>query len=253
MKTAGREDAAYIIGNDAVAAKSLEKLFDSINIEARVYSNPLEFLRSYTPDKPCCIIMEMRMPRLNGLELLAQLNQRRAPAPAIVVTAYGEVSSAVRAMKLGAVDFLEKPINEEILLECAQQWINVHRTELERMKQRTATETKLESLSPREREVLLGLLSGKSNKEIANGLDITPKAIELYRSKLMSKMAAPSLAALIHETLCSSVCGSSQCCASRGQDGHSQLRRGHTRSLDAHEASVQLIKSSQYAGRMRKM
>lgn len=251
MEIAECEDAAYIIGSDIVTTRSLEKLFDSVKIETRVFSSPVDFLRSFAQDKPSCIIMEMRMPRLTGLELLTQLKQRRTSVPAIVVTAYGEVTSAVRAMKLGAVDFLEKPINEELLLECVQQWINVHRAELEHLKRRAATEAKLAKLSPREREVLLGLLHGKSNKEIANELNITPKAIELYRSKLMTKMAVPSLAALIRETLCSSVCNASLCGVSAGLGDRPELRRIRAASCDVHEASLELIKSSQYARRMQ--
>lgn len=243
MKTAEREDVAYIIGNDVPAATSLKALLDTVKIEPRIFSNPIEFLRSFVHDKPCCIIMEMRMPRLTGLELLAQLRHRQTTVPAIVVTAYGEVTSAVRAMKLGAADFFEKPVNEELLLECIQHWLKINRTELHYARKRSEIEAKLASLSPREMEVLVGVLNGKSNKEIANDLNVTPKAIELYRSKLMSKMGAPSLAALIRETLCSSVSRVYQCDAATLGD-RTRFQCPSETPVNVQDACSALIKSS---------
>jgi two-component system, LuxR family, response regulator FixJ len=197
-----RGDTAYIVGNDQAAAGNIEKLLTSVNIEPHIYQSPVDFLRAFSPQKPCCLIIEMRMPKLTGLELLSCLHQRGAYVPTIIVTAYGEVASAVRAMKLGAVEFLEKPVNEELLLECTQHWISINRMEIEQAEKRDATARKLAALSPREREVLNGVLNGLSNKEMARELNVSPKAVELYRSKLMAKMEAPSLAILIRETLC---------------------------------------------------
>jgi two-component system, LuxR family, response regulator FixJ len=212
------DSVVYVVGNDTYMATSFERLLTSVNIKACIINNPIDFIRSFTETCPCCVVLEMRMPRLSGLELLTQIKQRRLAVPAIVVTAYGEVTSAVRAMKLGAVDFFEKPVNEELLLECVQNWIGVNRAELQHRKTRMAIEAKLAKLSQREMEVLQGIISGKLNKEIASALDVTPKAIELYRSKLMSKMEAPSLAALIRETLCTSVSRAYQCNAASAGD-----------------------------------
>jgi FixJ family two-component response regulator len=234
------ESVVYIVGNDADMATSFTVLLDSVNVSSQIVTNPIDFIRSFAWTTPCCIIMEMRMPRLTGLELLAQLKQRRVTVPAIVVTAYGEVTSAVRAMKLGAVDFFEKPVNEEMLLECVQNWIVVNRTELLHAKKRTATEAKLAKLSPREIEVLRGILSGKLNKEIAADLDITPKAIELYRSKLMSKMGASSLATLIRETLCTSVGRAHQCDAAMIGD-RTRFQSCSTGPLNVENSYAELI------------
>lgn len=245
MRATHRDEAAYIIGNDNVAAAAMERLFSSINIEPRIFHSPIDFLRSFTPDKPCCLVMEMRMPKLSGLELLTQLQQRRSRVPAIIVTAFGEVTSAVRAMKLGAVEFMEKPVNEELLVECAQHWISVYGSELAELGRRANIEAKLAKLSSREREVLQGLLNGKSNKEIARERGVTPKAIELYRSKLMSKMEASSLAKLIHDTLCYSAVATNKCRALNERD-EMRFRLTVTTPENMRDTCVQLIDSSQY-------
>jgi two-component system response regulator FixJ len=240
-----RDEAAYIIGNDAAAAAAMEQLFISINIEPHIFHSPIDFLRSFSPNKPCCLIMEMRMPKLTGLELLTQLQQRGSRVPAIVVTAFGEVTSAVRAMKLGAVEFMEKPVNEEMLVECAQHWISVHSTELAELKRRAGIEAKLAKLSPREREVLQGLLDGKANKEIARELGISPKAIELYRSKLMSKMEASSLAELIRDTLCYSAVTTNKCRALNERE-EARFRLTVNTPENMRDTCAELIESSQY-------
>jgi FixJ family two-component response regulator len=194
-------EAVYIVGADLEATDRMGRLFSSVNIEPRIYHSPIEFLQTFAPDRPCCLVLEMRMPKLTGLELLSRLNQQGSRVPAIIATAYGEVASAVRAMKLGAVEFLEKPVNEELLVEYVQYWIGVNHAEREDIQKRAEMEAKLARLSPREREVLQGVLNGMSNKEMARKLGVGTKAIELYRGNLMAKMAAPSLVALVRETL----------------------------------------------------
>lgn len=250
MRLSNRDDAAYIIGNDLAAAAAMEQLFDSINIETRIFCCPIEFLRSFSPDKPCCLITEMRMPKLTGLELLTQLQQQGSRVPAIVVTAYGEVTSAVRALKLGAVEFMEKPVNEELLVECVQHWISVYRSEMTEVTRRTEIENRLAKLSPREREVLQGVLQGKANKEIARELGITPKAIELYRSKLMSKMEANSLAELIRDTLCCSTMKAHKCRFLNERD-ENRFRLTVSSPEDMQVACSKLIDLSQYQLKMR--
>lgn len=198
-------EAVYIVGDDLASTASMVRLFNSVHLEPCIFQSPVAFLDSFAPDRPCCLLLEMRMPKLTGLEVLLRLKQQGSRVPVIMVTAYAEVTSAVRAMKLGAVEFLEKPVNEEQLLEYVQYWIGVNKSELEDIKRRTAMEEKLASLSPREREVLQGVLNSLSNKEMARELGVSPKAIELYRANLMTKMAAPSLVALVRETLCCSL------------------------------------------------
>ena len=115
----------YIVDDDCVSAAAMSALFASVNLEPRAYSSPNDFLKDFSPGDPCCVVLEMRMPELSGLEILARLNQRHGRPPVIVATAYGGVGCAVRAMKLGAAEFLEKPVNEQLLLELVQHWIGI--------------------------------------------------------------------------------------------------------------------------------
>lgn len=199
MKTRG---VVYIVDCDRASADSMSALFSSVDLEPRPYASPVRFLKEFCPADPSCIVLEMRMPELSGLEVLGRLGQRPIRSPAIVATAHGAVNCAVRAMKLGAVEFLEKPVHDEHLLELVQHWIGVDRAERDCVRGCAVVQHKLASLSAREHEVLLRLIDGKSNKEMARDLGVSPKAIEIYRSKLMTKMGAQSLAGLIQEALC---------------------------------------------------
>jgi two-component system, LuxR family, response regulator FixJ len=183
-------------------------LFAELDLEPRVHCSPLEFLRGFTHAKPCCLISAMRMPELPGLELLAQLQRRPAPPPVIMVTAYGDVQTAVHAMKLGAAEFLETPVHDELLLRLVQNWVRVDRGRCGKAAKCAAVREKLGKLSARERDVLAGVLDGLSNKEMAARLSISAKSIEVYRSKLMTKMEACSIPALVREVMC---CPAFQC------------------------------------------
>jgi two-component system response regulator FixJ len=199
MNSAG---AVYIIDADRAVAEARARLFASVNLKPRIHHSPLEFLRSFTPDKPCCLVSAMRMPELPGLELLARLQKHSQPPPVIMITAHGDVKSAVQAMKLGAAEFLETPIHEERLLRLVQHWINADRIERANFRKCAAVREKLAKLSAREREVLAGILDGLSNKEMARRLEVSPKSIEVYRGKLMAKMEASSIPGLVREALC---------------------------------------------------
>jgi two-component system, LuxR family, response regulator FixJ len=228
----------YIVDDDRVSAAAMSALFASVSLEPRAYSSPNEFLKAFCPGDPCCVVLEMRMPELSGLEILARLNQRPVRSPAIVATAHGGVSCAVRAMKLGAAEFLEKPVNDELLLELVQHWIGVDRTERDHIRQCAVIQQKLASLSMREHEVLLLLVQGQSNKEMARELGVSPKAIEIYRSKLMTKMAAQSLPGLLGEVLC---CPGRQCKPLNCRDCHdasAAFRQAMKRRQSKHEQPV---------------
>jgi two-component system response regulator FixJ len=187
------------------------ELFTALDLEPRVYRSPLEFLRGFTHAKPCCLISAMRQPELPGLELLAQLQKQPTPPPVIIMTAYGDVKTAVQAMKLGAAEFLEIPVHDEVLLGVVQNWIRVDRVRRSKANKCAAVREKLAKLSAREREVLAGVLGGQSNKEMAAKLAISAKSIEVYRGKLMAKMEACSIPELVREVLCCplSSCGPS--------------------------------------------
>jgi two-component system, LuxR family, response regulator FixJ len=192
----------HIVDNDRAAAAAMSALFASVALEPRVHSCAGDFLKTFSPCGPCCVVLEMRMPELSGLEVLARLRQRAVWAPAIVATAHGSVDCAVRAMKLGAAEFLEKPVDEGFLLERVQHLVDLSRDKQENIRICSLIRHKIASLSTREYEVLHGVLRGHSNKEMAREFGVSPKAIEIYRSKLMTKMAAQSLAGLVAEVLC---------------------------------------------------
>ena len=177
-------------------------LFEAIGLEPNVHRSPLQFLKGFAHAKPCCLVSAMRLPELPGLELLALLQRQSVPPPVIMITAYGDIKSAVQAMKLGAAEFLESPVDDELLLRLAQNWIRVDRARHAKANKCAAVREKLSKLSAREREVLSGLLDSLSNKEIAARLNISPKSVEVYRSKLMTKMEVCSIPALVREVLC---------------------------------------------------
>ncbi len=180
----------------------------------------MQFVRGLIPDRPCCLVSAMRMPDLPGLELLARLNNRTQPPPVIMITAHGDVKTAVQAMKLGAAEFLEAPIHEEHLLRLVQHWVNADRIACAAFQKCAAVREKLAKLSAREREVLAGILDGLCNKEMARKLDVSPKSIEVYRGKLMVKMETNTIPGLVRAALCCPAlncspanCGSVGACA----------------------------------------
>jgi two-component system, LuxR family, response regulator FixJ len=177
-------------------------LFAALDLEPRVHRSPLEFLQAFAHAKPCCVVTAMRMPELPGLELLATLRKQQVPPPIIMVTGYGDVKTAVQAMKLGAAEFLEAPVHDELLLRLAQNWIRMDRVRCDKANKCAAVRTRLSTLSARERGVLAGVLDGQSNKEMAAKLGISAKSIEVYRSKLMAKMEVHSIPELVREALC---------------------------------------------------
>jgi two-component system response regulator FixJ len=199
MDSAG---VVYILDMDQKAAQARAQLFGSANLKPCIYQSPVKFLRDFDPDRPCCLVSSMRIPELSGLELLARLQRLPEPLPAIMIAAYDDIPTAVQVMKLGAVEFLEPPILDEHLLRLVLQWININRVELDNFRKCVATREKLAKLSAREWDVLEGILNGLPNKELARRLGVSPKSIEVYRQKLMTKMEARSVAGLVREVLC---------------------------------------------------
>ncbi len=201
LDTVNSKAVVHIVDHAGALAEKAH-LFAVLNLETRLHRSPLEFLREFTHDEPCCLISAMRMPELPGLELLAALQKQQVPPPVIMVTAYGDVKTAVQAMKLGAAEFLELPVHDELLLRSAQNWIRMDRVRCDKANKCTTVRARLSTLSAREREVLAGVLDGRSNKEMAAKLNISPKSVEVYRSKLMAKMEACSIPELAREVLC---------------------------------------------------
>jgi len=187
----------YIVDDDQAVRDSLSWLIESININVEVYSSAQEFLDKYNPDTPGCLIADVRMPGISGLELQKILNEKKYTIPMILITGHGDVPMAVRALKNGAVDFIEKPFNDQVLLERVNQCLEKDQSERIEHKDRQSKMSLLATLSPREREVLDQVVIGKQNKIIAADLGISNKTVEAHRANVMDKMDVSSLADLV--------------------------------------------------------
>ena len=201
-----KADAAiYVVDDDQAVGESLKLLFESVDLETCVSQSASQFARAFTPDRPCCIVLDIRMPEFGGMEILARLRQAGVFSPVIFLTGYGDVETAVRAIKMGAAEYLEKPVNDELLLERVQHWIGIDRSDRINRQKMAADREKLRRLSKREREVLVGVLDGLSNKQMAIRYDLSVKSIEVYRSKMMKKMETGSVAEIIRKIVILSI------------------------------------------------
>ena len=187
----------YIVDDDDAGRGSLRYLLESIGLKVAPYANPDEFLDQFDDDALGCVVLDMRLPKIGGLEVLRTLRERGTKIPVIIITAFGDVRVAVEAMKYGAYDFFEKPFNDQELLDGIQQCIQDHANIREIESRRTEIRSRLDRLTVREREVLDHIIEGMQNKQIAAQMTISTKTVEAYRSKLMEKMQARSVAHLV--------------------------------------------------------
>jgi two-component system response regulator FixJ len=187
----------YIVDDDRAVRASLSALFEANGYTGRIFSSAQEFLAAAPSLHTGCLIADIRMPGMDGLEMQQRLIERGLPFPFVVITGHGDVSLAVRAMKAGALDFIEKPFAADIILGRAKSALDGLGA-ARQVDGLTATATaRLKLLSPREREVLEGLLTGLSNKSIAYELRISPRTVEIHRARVMEKMGARSLSELV--------------------------------------------------------
>jgi two-component system response regulator FixJ len=185
----------HVVEDDEAVRQSLAFLLGSAGLAVRLYDSAAAFLAGLSEVGPGCLITDIRMPGMSGLELLNALNARGCRLPAIVITGHGDVPLAVEAMKAGAVDFIEKPFDQETLLTAVHTALE--RGGLGASGEEPIVAARLASLSARERQVLEGLIAGHANKTIAHNLGISPRTVEVYRANLMTKMEARSLSELI--------------------------------------------------------
>jgi len=190
-----------VIDDDDAIRQSLKLLFHSVRLPVTLHASAQEFLQSFKIDQPGCLVVDVRMPGMSGLELQQELNLRGAMIPVIFITGHGDISMAVEAMQHGAFDFLPKPFRDQDLLDRIQRAIEkdaANRLEVGRDEQ---IRERLESLTPREREVLDLVISGKPNKIMAADLGVSQRTIEIHRARVMEKMHAGSLAQLVRMTM----------------------------------------------------
>jgi RNA polymerase sigma factor (sigma-70 family) len=186
-----------IVDDDPEIRKSLEWLFASMRQNVESYTSAQDFLDRYDPRIPGCLVLDVRMPGMSGLELQERLREMNVEIPVIIVTGHGDVPMAVRAVKNGAVDFLEKPVSEQALLDCINRAIAEDAARRRSQAERIAVEERLRRLTPRELEVCKLVVAGMSSREIAAELGIEVKTVEAHRGKIMRKTQAKSVPQLI--------------------------------------------------------
>jgi two-component system, LuxR family, response regulator FixJ len=195
------EVVVHVIDDDEATRQSLAFLLQAHDIAAKTYESGAAFLDLAPALKSGCVITDVRMPEINGIELLRRLKELKVLLPVIVVTGHGDVPLAVEAMKFGAADFLEKPFDDEVLLAAVRAALDRQDSEARGQAERAAIDNRLAGLSNRERDVLEGLVAGHANKQIAFDLGISPRTVEIYRANLMTKMQAASLSELVRMAL----------------------------------------------------
>jgi len=193
--------AVYIVDDDKFARESLGWLIDSVGLPVETYDLGLQFLEEYSESMTGCLVLDVRMPVISGMDLYAELQQLGCSLPVIMMTGHADVSLAVRAMKSGVYDFIEKPYNDAIMLERIQSAIGFDLDNRKAQDRINAVNERLTLLTQREREVLHCILKSKSNKLIAIDLNISIKTVELHRSNLMTKMQAGSATELVRLAL----------------------------------------------------
>lgn len=191
------KQTVFVVDDDQAARESLRWLLESVGHQVHCHASATEFLDTYDGSKPGCLVLDVRMPGISGLELLNHLVDRQWCLPVIVVTGHGDVPMAVRAMKCGAVDFLQKPYNDQHLLDRIQQALELCGERRRSHDELTKIRGSYQQLTPREREVAALVVAGKANKVIAIDLGLSPKTIEVHRANVMLKMQANSLSELV--------------------------------------------------------
>ena len=197
----------HVIDDDEAMRESLAFLLGAVGMDVQTYGSATAFLDVAPEVKAGCVITDVRMPELSGVELLRRLRELKLGIPVIVITGHGDVPLAVEAMKIGAIDFLEKPFDDEVLLASVRTALSQLDQDHKRQAERGEIERRLALLSNRERDVLKGLVSGHANKQIAYELGISPRTIEIYRANLMTKMQAASLSDLVRMALIAGLLG----------------------------------------------
>lgn len=193
-------DLVHVVDDDAAMRKSLAFLLEINNFDVRLYPSALELLAAL-PLERGCILTDIRMPEMTGLELVRRLKAEQCDCPVIAMTGHGDVALAVEAMKAGVVDFIEKPFADAALVEAIRGALAASASPSVPRDARQAAAARLEALSPRERDVLVGVIEGKLNKVIAYELEISPRTVEIYRANLMTKTGARNMAELMRLAL----------------------------------------------------
>ncbi|WP_166255214.1 response regulator FixJ [Marinobacter salicampi] len=195
------QQTVYVVEDDEAVRDSLELLLKSAGKEVRTYRTANAFLNDYSDKMAGCIVLDIRMPGMDGLELQKKLNERHSILPIIFVTGHGDVPMAVDAMKEGAIDFIQKPYREGALLEKIENALELDREQRKTLGEKQEIVRRIKTLTPRESEIMGRMIAGQANKVIAIELDISQRTVEIHRSRVMHKMGTHSLAHLVRMVL----------------------------------------------------
>jgi FixJ family two-component response regulator len=187
----------YVVDDDESVCRALSRLIRSVGLAAETFHSARAFLDHTPPDVAACLVLDVRLPGASGLDLQTALSQAGRDLPIVFITGHGDVPTTVRAMKGGAVDFLQKPFNDQELLDCVQRAITRSRAQRAERSERAELQRRLDTLTPREHEIMLHVVTGKLNKQIAGDLGIAEKTIKVHRARVMDKMRAGSVAELV--------------------------------------------------------
>jgi FixJ family two-component response regulator len=191
----------FVVDDDSAVRDALKLLLRSVGQAVETYGSAQEFLDAYSEDRPGCLVLDIRMPGMSGLELQQKLNEKHSILPIIFITGHGDVPMAVEAMQAGAVDFIQKPFRDQDLIDRINQALEKDSSNRAALGERNDIRRRLETLTPREREVLDLVVHGKANKVIAGDLKLSQRTVEIHRARVMEKMQASSLAHLVRMVL----------------------------------------------------
>lgn len=193
------EPIVYVVDDDQAMAESLSWIIQSVGLKVKTYIRAQDFLDEFDPHQHGCLLLDVRMPGMSGPELQTKLNAETSPPllPIIFISGHGDVPLAVRVMKAGATDFLTKPFNDQLLLESINKALRVDKNNREKQEENALAEAKFALLSPREIQVLQGIIAGKQNKVISAELNISLKTVEAHRASVMKKMGVKSVPELV--------------------------------------------------------
>ena len=195
--SAADEAVVFVIDDDESVRRALSRLLRSSGLDVQTFPSARAFLECPPPDRPACLVLDLQLPGQSGLELQETLVRTGRDLPIVFITGHGDVPSSVRAMKGGAVDFLQKPFDGQQLLECVARALARNREQRTERAERAVLEGRVRTLTPREREVLVLVVAGRLNKQIASDLGIAEKTTKVHRGRVMAKMQAGSVAELV--------------------------------------------------------
>jgi FixJ family two-component response regulator len=194
-----KQAMVFIVDDDAAVRDGLSLLMKSVALPAKLFADAAGFLAQWQPEMSGCLVLDVRMPGISGLELQKELIRRRITLPVIFITGHGDVQMAVEAMQAGAFDFLEKPFRDDDLLQRINQALALEQADREQGRRQEEVRQRVQSLTPRELEIARRLINGEPNKVVALELGISQRTVELHRAHVMEKMQARSLAHLVRQ------------------------------------------------------